>query len=229
MGLGAVIYVPSFIKIGSGSKVNRGDTQSHTQTATWSHKPTLFFQNKECRLKKYNTSSLGKLYHTNTHGSKISCYFRSTITNAYVKNYLMRFYSFCSIGKKAHGTVAFLKRRRLLNRSRNSLRHGTRRFISIFLSVTYVTKWLVKEPEDSTPLTHHDPEPVPSISHPHNYSYKIRFKIIPSSSAWSSKWPSSIRCPPRRHSYSVITQNTTIWTFNHLSPPKFCTCFLHLI
>jgi hypothetical protein len=37
---------------------DRGDTQTHThthththtQTATWSHKPTLFFQNKESRL-----------------------------------------------------------------------------------------------------------------------------------------------------------------------------------
>jgi hypothetical protein len=31
---------------------DRGDTQTHTQTATWSHKPTLFLQNKESRLKK---------------------------------------------------------------------------------------------------------------------------------------------------------------------------------
>jgi hypothetical protein len=28
-----------------------GDTQTHTQTAMWSHKPTLFFQNKGSRLK----------------------------------------------------------------------------------------------------------------------------------------------------------------------------------
>jgi hypothetical protein len=28
-------------------KLIGGDTQTHTQTATWSHKPTLFFQNKE--------------------------------------------------------------------------------------------------------------------------------------------------------------------------------------
>jgi hypothetical protein len=50
MGSGAVIYVPSFIKIGSGiQKLIGGDT--HTQTARWSHKPTLFFQNKESRLK----------------------------------------------------------------------------------------------------------------------------------------------------------------------------------
>jgi hypothetical protein len=35
MGSGAVIYVPSFIKIGSGiQRLARGDTQTHTQTAT---------------------------------------------------------------------------------------------------------------------------------------------------------------------------------------------------
>jgi hypothetical protein len=35
------------------SNVNKGDTQTntHTQTATWSHKPILFLQNKERRLK----------------------------------------------------------------------------------------------------------------------------------------------------------------------------------
>jgi hypothetical protein len=44
----AIIFIPSFIKIGSGvQKLIRGDTQ----TAWWSHKPTLFFQNKERRLK----------------------------------------------------------------------------------------------------------------------------------------------------------------------------------
>jgi hypothetical protein len=53
MGSGAVIYVPSFIKICSGiQKLIWGDTQTYTQTATWSHKPTLFFQNKESRLKR---------------------------------------------------------------------------------------------------------------------------------------------------------------------------------
>jgi hypothetical protein len=42
------VYVPSFIKIGSGiQKLIGGDTQ----TATSSHKPTLFFQNKESGLK----------------------------------------------------------------------------------------------------------------------------------------------------------------------------------
>jgi hypothetical protein len=48
MGSGAVIYIPSFIKIGSGvQKLIEGDTQ----TATQSHKPTPFFQIKQSRLK----------------------------------------------------------------------------------------------------------------------------------------------------------------------------------
>jgi hypothetical protein len=35
---------------------DRGDTHTHTYTATWSHKPALFFQNKESRLEiTYNT------------------------------------------------------------------------------------------------------------------------------------------------------------------------------
>jgi hypothetical protein len=51
VGSGAVIHVPSFIKIGSGiQKLIRWYTD--TQTATWSHKCTSFFQNKESRLKK---------------------------------------------------------------------------------------------------------------------------------------------------------------------------------
>jgi hypothetical protein len=50
MGSGTVIYVPSFVKIDSGiQKLIGADT--HTQTETRSHKPTLFFQNKESRLK----------------------------------------------------------------------------------------------------------------------------------------------------------------------------------
>jgi hypothetical protein len=49
MGSGAVIkFYKDWLR---HSKVNGGDTQTHTQTATWSHKLTLFFQNKESRLK----------------------------------------------------------------------------------------------------------------------------------------------------------------------------------
>jgi hypothetical protein len=48
MGPGAVIYVPSFIQIGSGIEKLIG---RDTQTAAWSHKPTLLFQNKESKLK----------------------------------------------------------------------------------------------------------------------------------------------------------------------------------
>jgi hypothetical protein len=57
MGSGAVIYVPNFIKIGSGVQKLMGrihthtHTQTHTRTAMWPHKPTLFVQNKESRLK----------------------------------------------------------------------------------------------------------------------------------------------------------------------------------
>jgi hypothetical protein len=53
MGSGALMYVPSFIKIGSGIQKLIGGINTHTnaQTATWSHKPNLFFQNKESRLK----------------------------------------------------------------------------------------------------------------------------------------------------------------------------------
>jgi hypothetical protein len=54
MGSDAVIYVPSFINIGSGIQELTGGIHrhTHTQTARWSHKPTLFFQNKESRLIK---------------------------------------------------------------------------------------------------------------------------------------------------------------------------------
>jgi hypothetical protein len=63
MGSGAVIYVSSFIKIGSGVQKSLGmgihrqtnkHTHTHTWTGTWSHKPTLFFKNKENRLKNKN-------------------------------------------------------------------------------------------------------------------------------------------------------------------------------
>jgi hypothetical protein len=58
MGSGAMIYVPSFIKIGSGvQKLIGGDT--NTQTAWRSHKPTLIF-NKESRLKNTNASFRAK-------------------------------------------------------------------------------------------------------------------------------------------------------------------------
>jgi hypothetical protein len=51
MGSGAVIYVPNLIKICSGvQKLIRG-IHRHTRTATLSHKPTLFFRNKEFRPK----------------------------------------------------------------------------------------------------------------------------------------------------------------------------------
>jgi hypothetical protein len=53
MGSGAVIYVPSFIKIGSDiQKLICGGGDIHTQTARWSHKPTVFLQNKGSRLKR---------------------------------------------------------------------------------------------------------------------------------------------------------------------------------
>jgi hypothetical protein len=52
MGSGAVIYVPSFIKIGSGiQKLTGGYTDTRTNTHTHTHtdsnvisKPTLFFK-----------------------------------------------------------------------------------------------------------------------------------------------------------------------------------------
>jgi hypothetical protein len=60
MGSGAVIYVPSFIKIGSGvRKLTEGDTQTHTNTNTHTHGEQrdliglfYFFQNKESMLKR---------------------------------------------------------------------------------------------------------------------------------------------------------------------------------
>jgi hypothetical protein len=51
MGSGAVIYVPSFIKIGSGiQKLMSGDTQTHTQQRDLISLH-LLFQNKESMLK----------------------------------------------------------------------------------------------------------------------------------------------------------------------------------
>jgi hypothetical protein len=72
MGSGAVIYVPSFIKIGSGIQELIGRIHRHTGTATWSHKPTLFFQNKESRLKIMH--SMLKLIVGSSRGlSKLQC------------------------------------------------------------------------------------------------------------------------------------------------------------
>jgi hypothetical protein len=50
MGSGAVIYIPSFIKIGSGiQKLIRG---IHRHRQHGDLKPTFIFQNKESRLKR---------------------------------------------------------------------------------------------------------------------------------------------------------------------------------
>jgi hypothetical protein len=48
MGSGAMIYIPSFIKI--GSRLNRGDTEIHKQDGD-RISPLLFFPNKESMLK----------------------------------------------------------------------------------------------------------------------------------------------------------------------------------
>jgi hypothetical protein len=51
MGSGVMIYIPSFIKIGSGiHKLIRGDTQTHRQHGDLLSL-LLFFQNTESRLK----------------------------------------------------------------------------------------------------------------------------------------------------------------------------------
>jgi hypothetical protein len=50
MGSGVVIYVPSFIKIGSGIQKLIGGYRDK-QTAWRSHKPAFSFQNKGSRLK----------------------------------------------------------------------------------------------------------------------------------------------------------------------------------
>jgi hypothetical protein len=60
MGLGAVIYIPGFIKIGSGiQKLMGGGIHRHKHTHTHTHGQQrdlisllYFFQNKESRLKK---------------------------------------------------------------------------------------------------------------------------------------------------------------------------------
>jgi hypothetical protein len=52
MGSGAMIYILSFIKIGSGIEklIRRGYT--HKQSARFSHKRTFVLQNKATRLNK---------------------------------------------------------------------------------------------------------------------------------------------------------------------------------
>jgi hypothetical protein len=55
MGSGAMIYVPSFIKIGSGIQqlIGGEDSQTHTHIQHGDHISLLsFFQHKECRLIK---------------------------------------------------------------------------------------------------------------------------------------------------------------------------------
>jgi hypothetical protein len=50
MGSGAMVYIPSFLKIGSGiQKLMGGNTQTHRQHGDLLSL-LLFFQNKECRL-----------------------------------------------------------------------------------------------------------------------------------------------------------------------------------
>jgi hypothetical protein len=51
IGSGAMIYIPSFIKIGSAiQKLMGRDTQTHRQNGD-RIRLISFFQNKECRLK----------------------------------------------------------------------------------------------------------------------------------------------------------------------------------
>jgi hypothetical protein len=53
MGSDAVIYLPSFMKIGSGvQKLIGGQTHTHGQQRDVMCKPILFFQNEESRLKR---------------------------------------------------------------------------------------------------------------------------------------------------------------------------------
>jgi hypothetical protein len=51
MGSGAMIYIPSFMKTGFNSKAE-GRRDSRIQYGDFIS-PLLFFQNKECRLKRY--------------------------------------------------------------------------------------------------------------------------------------------------------------------------------
>jgi hypothetical protein len=52
MGSGAMIYIPSFINIGSGIQKLTGGGGFREKQAVWrSHNPTYIFQNKGSRLK----------------------------------------------------------------------------------------------------------------------------------------------------------------------------------
>jgi hypothetical protein len=54
MGSGAMIYIPSLIKIGSGIQKFIGEDKQ-TQIAWRYHKPTsIFFQTKESELKRWD-------------------------------------------------------------------------------------------------------------------------------------------------------------------------------
>jgi hypothetical protein len=71
MGSGAVIYVPIFIKIGSGVQKSIGGIHRHTNTHTLGQQRDLisliyFFQNNESRLNKFvgNTNALPSNYNT---------------------------------------------------------------------------------------------------------------------------------------------------------------------
>jgi hypothetical protein len=50
VGSGAMTYIPSFLKIGSGAPKLIGKV-IHRQTTRRSHKPVFVFQNKKSRLK----------------------------------------------------------------------------------------------------------------------------------------------------------------------------------
>jgi hypothetical protein len=57
IGSGGMMYLPSFVKIGSGVKKLMEGIHRHTDSMERFHKPALFFfQNKESKLKKYVTS-----------------------------------------------------------------------------------------------------------------------------------------------------------------------------
>jgi hypothetical protein len=69
MGSGTIIYIPSFINIGSGiQKFICGDTHMHVcphasaHTGTWPLKPIFFFQNKESRLRMKRVLSFFSLF-----------------------------------------------------------------------------------------------------------------------------------------------------------------------